>query len=123
MDLALAIEANLAAWILAKAACLDDVELHLDGDASWIFTRGAAPENTVVQARFTEQNADARVFAILDYHRKHKAACNWITGPMSQPASLGDALRRAGFKCMIHCAGMGCDLRATPATVPMRWSS
>lgn len=112
------VEENLAEWVLAKAASLNDVEIHRDPDVSWTFTLKPAPGNTAVLARFTVRSVDTRIAAVLDKSLQHQLACNWVVGPLSQPVSLGSALRNAGFHCMIHCAGMACDLSLVPTQVP-----
>src|SRR5207245_2984888 len=52
-------------------------------------------------------------------HLEHKTACNWIVGPVSQPADLAQHVRADGFSCRIHCFGMACEmdgLGLAPAT-------
>jgi GNAT superfamily N-acetyltransferase len=66
----------------------------------------------VGQARFTPESAHRRVGEILAAHLRHKVACDWVVGPVSQPANLSQALKAHGFSCRIHCAGMACDLNA-----------
>jgi GNAT superfamily N-acetyltransferase len=62
-----------------------------------------------------------RIGEILENHLANKVACNWIVGPVSQPEDLGKHLRAHGFHCMIHCAGMACNLNLlTPAPQPPR---
>jgi GNAT superfamily N-acetyltransferase len=90
------------------------VELHDDGDALWIFAGDTWPRNAVALARFTSATADKRVREILAAHLQKKVACNWIVGPVSAPQDLPQHLRAHGFKCMIHCAGMACDLDTVP---------
>jgi GNAT superfamily N-acetyltransferase len=93
------------------------VTFHDDGDVWWIFAENAWPPNTVTLARFTETSADGRIKEILSHHLARKVACNWIVGPVSRPSNLGRHLRAHGFRCMIHCAGMACDLNRIPETI------
>ncbi len=106
-----AVETNLAEWVIAQAASVPGVEVHLDGDVSWIFTHSSAPGNTAALANFaTRKKAEIRTRQILDYHLQRVASCQWIVGPSSKPAALGPILKSLGFSCRIHCAGMFCNL-------------
>jgi GNAT superfamily N-acetyltransferase len=107
-DFSRLVETNLAEWVMAKASCLPDVEVHREADVCWTFTRACLPENTAMLARFSSTSALDRVCGILSKSLEQKSACTWISGPSS--ASLAPALRRAGFHCRIHCAGMICCL-------------
>jgi GNAT superfamily N-acetyltransferase len=113
--LAAAVELN-SAELLRLEGRLPWVEFHDDPDAFWIFAGDTWPRNSVALSRFTSETAHRRVGEILARHLEKKVACNWIVGPVSQPADLGQYLRAHGFKCMIHCAGMACDLDRMPKT-------
>jgi len=113
-SLAAAVELNSAEWLRLEGR-LPWVELHDDGDAFWVFAGDTWPRNRVALARFTPESAHQRVGEILAAHLKKKVACNWVVGPVSQPTDLGRHLRSHGFRCMIHCAGMGCDLDQLPS--------
>jgi GNAT superfamily N-acetyltransferase len=116
--LAAAVELNAAEWIRLLGR-LPWVELHDDGDVLWSFAGDTWPRNSVALARFTGATAPARIGEILAFHLQHKVACNWVVGSVTQPADLGRHLREHGFKCVIHCAGMGCDLQNLPPTPAM----
>jgi GNAT superfamily N-acetyltransferase len=111
--LAAAVELNSAECFRLDGR-LPWVEFHDDGDAVWIFAGDTWPRNSVALARFTPATAHKRIGEILAVHLRKKVACNWIVGPVSRPPDLGKHLRAHGFKCMIHCAGMACDLDRIP---------
>lgn len=116
-NLATAVELNSAEWLRLEGR-LPWVELHDDGDVLWVFAGDTWPRNSVALARFTADSADRRVGEILAAHLRKKVACNWVVGPVSKPADLSRHLRNHGFRCMIHCAGMACDLNQPPPPVP-----
>jgi len=116
--LAAAVELN-AAERLRLEGRLSWVEFHDDGDAIRAFAGDTWPSNRVALARFAPATAHRRVGEILERHLQAKVACNWVAGPVSQPPDLGKHLRAHGFKCVIHCAGMGCDLANLPPLPPM----
>ena len=111
--LAAAVELN-SAELLRLEGRLPWVEFHDDEDALWIFAGDTWPRNSVALARFTPETAHRRIGEILARHLQKKVACNWIVGPVSQPADLSRHLRAHGFKCVIHCFGMACDLDKLP---------
>ena len=108
-NLAVAVELNYAEWLRLQGK-LPWVQFHDDGDALRLFAGDTWPQNSVALARFTPETASRRVAEILAPHLRRKVACNWVVGPVSQPSDLGKHLRAHGFRCMIHCAGMACDL-------------
>jgi GNAT superfamily N-acetyltransferase len=116
--LAAAVELNSAERLRLEGR-LPWVQFHDDGDAIRVFAGDTWPSNRVALARFRPATASRRVGEILERHLQAKVACNWIVGPVSQPPDLGKHLRAHGFKCMIHCAGMGCDLTNLPPPPPM----
>jgi GNAT superfamily N-acetyltransferase len=118
-QLAAAVELNAAEW-MRSLANLPWVEFHDDPDVQWSFACDTWPRNSVAYARFKPTTARHRIREILAYHWKHKAACNWTVGPVSQPADLSKHLKDNGFSCRIHCAGMACDLRklGQPPPIP-----
>ncbi len=123
LHLAVAVEENLRAWVLAQAESVPGVELHQDPGVTWIFTTAPAPGNTVMSARFADKNeAVRRATKILDYHLVRGASSHWTIGPATTPVDLGPAvLRPLGYSCRIHCAGMHCDLtRDVPAQLPVK---
>ncbi len=109
VNLAVAVELNYAEWLRLEGK-LPWVQFHDDGDAPRVFAGDTWPRNSVALARFTPETASRRVGEILAPHLRSKVACNWVVGPVSQPSDLGKHLRARGFRCMIHCAGMACDL-------------
>jgi GNAT superfamily N-acetyltransferase len=113
VNLAAAVELNYAEWLRLQGT-LSWVQFHDDGDALRLFAGDTWPRNNVALARFTAQTACRRVCEILAPHLKSKVACNWVVGPLSQPSDLGKHLRAHGLRCMIHCAGMACDLDKLP---------
>jgi len=115
--LAAAVELNCAGRLRLEGR-LPWVEFHDDGDAIRIIAGDTWPSNRVALARFTPATAHRRVGEILERHLQNKVACNWIVGPVSQPLDLGKHLRAHGFKCVIHCAGMACDLKNLTAVPP-----
>src|SRR5262249_47575393 len=108
-NLAAAVELNSAAFIRLQGL-LPWVELHDERDVLWVFAGDTWPRNSVAWARFTPATAQNRVREILEKHLAAKVACNWIVGPISMPKDLHKHLSGLGFHCMIHCAGMACDL-------------
>jgi GNAT superfamily N-acetyltransferase len=108
-NLAAAVELNSAGRLRLEGG-LPWVQFHDDGDAVWILAGDTWPRNNVALARFNPATAHRRVGEILSRHLEKKVACNWIVGPVSRPADLGQYLRMHGFRCMIHCSGMACDL-------------
>jgi len=116
--LASAVESN-SAELLRLEGRLPWVEFHDDGDALWAFAGDTWPRNSVALARFAPENAHRRVGEILAHHLEKKVACNWIVGPESRPQDLGQHLGAHGFKCMIHCAGMACDLDKPASAHPV----
>lgn len=113
--LAEAVELNNAEWLRLEGV-LPWVEFHDDGDVLRVFAGDTWPRNSVALTRFTPESAHARVAEILAHHLKRKVACNWVVGPVSEPADLRKHLRAHGFRCMIHCAGMACDLNELLST-------
>jgi len=108
-SLAAAVELNAAEWVRLQGR-LPWVEWHDDGDAQWVFAGNTYPRNSVALARFAPEAARRRINEIVEYHARRGAPCNWVTGSVSGPDSLPQELRASGFKCMIHCSGMACDL-------------
>ena len=117
-QLAAAVELNCGEWLRLKGR-LPWVELHDEKDALWIFAGDTYPGNSAALARFTPASALGRIGEILERHLEHKAACNWIVGPASQPADLDRHLKANGFSCRIHCAGMACDLDSLGLAPPV----
>jgi GNAT superfamily N-acetyltransferase len=112
-NLAAAVELNFAEWLRIQGR-LPWVQFHDHGDALQLFAGDAWPRNYVALARFTSETAQRRVGELFAPHLRSKVACNWVVGPVSQPADLGKHLRAHGFRCMMHCAGMACDLNELP---------
>ncbi len=117
-NLAAAVEFNSAEWLRLQGR-LPWVELHDDDDALWVFAGDTWPRNSVALASFSSATALRRIGEILAPHLRQKAACNWIVGPISRPSDLGQHLRAHDFRCMIHCAGMACDLDTLPPAPPV----
>jgi GNAT superfamily N-acetyltransferase len=110
-DVISAVEENVREWTLLKGR-LPGVELHDDGDVVWTFSTMPGRGGAVAAARFTPGNADARIGAILEHHRRHVESTLWWTGPLSSPANLEARLRAHGLTCQQHLPGMACDLHA-----------
>jgi GNAT superfamily N-acetyltransferase len=117
-QLAAAVETNCGEWLRLKSR-LPWVELHDEKDVLWIFAGDTYPGNSVALAGFAPENASRRIGEILIPHLQHKAACNWVVGPLSRPADLTRHLRTHGFSCRIHCAGMACNLDALGTAPPV----
>jgi len=116
--LAAGVEQNAAEWVRLQG-CLPWVEWHDDGDAQWVFAGDRWPRNSVALARFDPKVAYPRVGQILAYHLEKRVACNWVIGPATEPPTLHEHLRAHGFRCMMHCAAMACDLgRIRPVSIP-----
>ena len=108
LELANAVELNTAVWIRPKGR-LTWVQFHDEGDVEWMFAGDTYPQNTVILARFTPRDASQRVAEVLEPHLQHRATCNWILGPVSQPSELPSHLKANGLSCRIHCSGMACE--------------
>lgn len=106
-----AVEENVREWTLLKGG-LPGVELHDDGDVVWTFSTVPGRGGAVAAARFTPENVDARIGAILEHHRRHGEPTLWWTGPLSTPAHLEARLRAHGLHCQRRLPGMACDLHA-----------
>ena len=113
-----AVELNSVEWLRLEGR-LPWVEFNDEADVIWIFAGDTWPRNTVAHARFAPATVDRRIGEILARHLALKVACNWIVGPASQPVDLGKHLRAHGFRCMIHCAGMACDLNGFSQPAPL----
>jgi GNAT superfamily N-acetyltransferase len=111
--LAEAVELNSAEFLRIQGR-LPWVEFHDEGDVLWIFAGDTWPRNTVTLARFSAESAARRIEEVLRPHLNRKVACNWVVGAASRPQDLGKHLNAQGFRCMIHCAAMACDLLRLP---------
>jgi GNAT superfamily N-acetyltransferase len=119
-ELAVAVELNAAEWVRLLGR-LPWVEWHDDGDVEWVFAGESWPRNSVGLARFAPKAAHKRVRQILTYHIERGVACNWIMGPTAQPSTLAQDLRAHGFRCILNCTGMACDLgRIKSVSVPAK---
>jgi GNAT superfamily N-acetyltransferase len=112
-----AIELNQSEWLRHKRH-LPWVQFNDDGDVLRVFTGDGWPRNFVGYAKFSPETASRRVKEILAPHLKAKVACNWLIGPLSEPRDLPRHLRAHGFHCMIHTAGMVCELNHAPQPPP-----
>jgi GNAT superfamily N-acetyltransferase len=112
--LARAVEISHAGTVRLTAH-LPWVDYREEADVIRSFSGDTWPPNAVAFARFQTETVERRVQEILDVHLKAKVACNWVIGPATEPLDLGQILRAQGFNCMIHCAGMACDLARLPA--------
>ena len=117
-QLAAAVELISTQW-LRRLAVLPWVRLHEEPDVVWVFSGDTWPGNSVGHARFRPTAAHRRIGEILAQHWEHKVACNWVVGPVSQPANLSKHLKDHGFSCRIHCAGMACDLTGLGEQPPL----
>src|SRR5947207_308412 len=95
-NLAAAVERNSAEWIRLQGR-LPWVEFHEEPDALWVMAGDTWPRNSVALARFTPATAAERILEILAPHLSRRVACNWIVGPVSEPADLSRQLRAHGF--------------------------
>ena len=112
----LAAEREMAAWIGAHNG-VPGVEVHADSDATWMVHPGVAWANCVVNVRFDEGTAGARLDRILRrYHAAKRGVGFWIS-PFATPAELTRHLGARGLRCRKHFPAMFCDLNALPRTV------
>src|SRR5437016_1912310 len=112
--LAAAVELNHVESIRLEGKLLHWVNFYDEGDVLRLFAGDTWPANMVCNARFTPQTAGRRVREILERHTEAKVACNWVTGPVSEPTDLRKYLSEHGFSCRIHCSGMASDLTNLP---------
>lgn len=78
---------------------------YLGPDVNWCYS-GAARLNRVVNARFTEAEADRRIEGILRVFADLGIGAAWFVGPGSEPADLGQRLLRHGLTHRGDWAGM-----------------
>jgi len=53
--------------------------------------------NTVVSARWTDDEADERIDEVIDWHRERGTGFEWLVGPWDTPRDLGARLERHGL--------------------------
>ena len=54
--------------------------------------------NVIFRARLSPADAEARIAAVVDEHRRRGSGLRWIVGSDSTPADLGDRLAAAGLR-------------------------
>lgn len=116
-QLAHAVEANQAAWIVRQGALVGS-ELHRERDVTWVRSKLPGRANAVAAARFTERTAERRIEQLLLRYKSFDAPVVWWVGPGSTPTDLGRRLRIAGFHCFKHFPGMVADLDILPRASP-----
>ena len=75
--------------------------------------------NSLISPQFTEENAEARVEAVLALARDHGQEIGFKLGPSTQPADLGSRLQRRGLKKYVTFKYMGLDLSAGLPNFPV----
>jgi len=113
-----AMEANYIAYFRGFAR-LPDMEFHEEPDVGW-FIANKAPGNHVLGSRFSGQDVDARIAAMLGELRQHARHAEWTVLPTSQPDNLGLHLVAQGLRYEEGGRWMAADLARLPdqAAVP-----
>lgn len=115
-SMAHAVEANLFAFF-RHLGVWPRVELHDDARCLWTLSDLPFPLfNSVVRARLSDAEADARIEARVRDCGDRQVPMLWWTGPSTTPADLGTRLERRGF-VLEPAVGMAADLAAM-AIVP-----
>ena len=92
------VERNYAAF-LRHACRFPGAEFHETPHAAWASTGlRLAPLNTVVRARWREDEADAGIEGVLSWFRERGIPFGWWHGPGSAPRDLGDRLLAHGLR-------------------------
>ena len=92
---------------------------HLDADAAWVVGLPGDPfSNQVVSAGFEENDADARIAAIVAAYDALPSAFLWWRAPFHGPADLADRLDRAHIYEAGQTPAMAMDLRRLGAAPP-----
>lgn len=117
-QLTTAIDANLSAS-REIFGCLPQAEIHNKLDITWHLTNlSHLVFNGVCRARFTPENADARIADILSHFTARKVPMRWLVGPTTQPTDLGKRLEAHGLIHTGEWSGMAADLLALNESVP-----
>ena len=108
-------ERDMSEWFLAQSGA-PGIEVHSDSDATWIVHQGAVWANCVVNVRFDQRTAHARLDHILRRYRATKRGVGFWISPLATPAELPRLLRDRGLRCRKHFPVMFSDFSASPPT-------
>ncbi|MEO7910287.1 MAG: GNAT family N-acetyltransferase [Roseiflexaceae bacterium] len=113
-DLARAVEANVAEFLLALGRAGGGEE-RAEPQIAWVI--GDSPidyNNAVVRADLTPEQADQAIAESIERLQAHAAPGTWHVGPSMRPADLGARLIAQGFAYAGDEIGMAIDLNALP---------
>lgn len=86
-------------------------EVHDEGDIKWSITDIPFPLfNSIFCAQLAPNRVDAAIQSIIAKARLRNVPLLWWTGPSTQPADLGQHLKRHGFNHAGQVLGMAVDL-------------
>jgi hypothetical protein len=96
-SLSIAIEENLFALLLAFRRW-PRAEVHDEAEIKWSITDiPFALFNSIFRAQLPPEKVESYIRAIIAHANLRKVPLLWGTGPATQPADLGEYLKRAGF--------------------------
>lgn len=113
-------EENIAEAYGALYSGWDEAHSYAGEDAVWGLTRIPAPMiNNATRVRLSEEQADDKLAAIIAEAQARGVAMRWWLGPGTQPADIGERLKKRGFS-HIQLAGMAITLSdmQAPSTEP-----
>ncbi|HEY3298228.1 MAG TPA: GNAT family N-acetyltransferase [Armatimonadota bacterium] len=110
---------------LVNEANISEFSLHLgmigevyDGtDVKWAYTGGLGM-NRILDARFSDEDAEDRISELLEMFRLKGVKPHWITGPSTTPSDITERLERRGYH-KIEWSGMAADLNDLPDSIAM----
>src|SRR5579862_1059020 len=97
-------------------------EVHEERELLWVISGIPIKEYTAVaRTRFdpgrTTEELDHQIARMQHYFRAHQVGMQWIIGPSTRPANLGERLEQHGFTCQGSVPGMAIPLERLPAVV------
>lgn len=119
-DLVAAVEANLAEHF-ALFGRLPGATMYDGSEMMWVATAASRPvPNGVYRTRLPSGGIDARVGEVLEVFASHRiGTIDWVCGPSTQPADLGECLRARGFSQTRVWVGMAIDLASAELDIPV----
>ena len=104
------IQENLIAYMRLFAG-LPGVVTHDTEDLYWMISGGGAPGNSILRARWSDEDAEQRIDALFAEIGQHIDQIDWMVYPGDQPSNLGKRLEARGMPG--HCPGRGelCGVR------------
>jgi GNAT superfamily N-acetyltransferase len=108
--IAATIEANINDYLLSFAR-LPGAFLHADSESVWIDS--GVPDatfNSIVHARFSRPDIDARIDAVLSHFRHRAQPVTWHIGPTSEPPDLAQVLLAHGMTHSEDEPGMAIEI-------------